>query len=206
LPPGLQRATEQALRARGAASGNILGNASALREALGVSQAIQQSDTQRRAQALGLLQSGQTTSDTANRNAQQSFQNILAATGQRNTANQQTFAGQMAAQQQRTAGRQQNIANVQSALGLAPIVSQAAQLGGLQQGSSPFAQPQYMQGMQQAGPGQLLGQGSQFALANAQGAFQASNSGNPLAIAQGVVSGITGLSQAANQSMQAYRG
>ncbi len=206
LPPGLQRATEQALRARGAASGNILGNASALREALGVSQAIQQSDTQRRAQALGLLQSGQTTSDTANRNAQQSFQNILAATGQRNTASQQTFAGQMAAQQQRTAGRQQNIANVQSALGLAPIVSQAAQLGGLQQGSSPFAQPQYMQGMQQAGPGQLLGQGSQFALANAQGAFQASNSGNPLAIAQGVVSGITGLSQAANQSMQAYRG
>jgi len=81
LPPGLQRATEQALRARGAATGNILGNAAALREALGVSQAIQSSDERRRAQALGLLQSGQSTSDTANRMAQQSFQNILAATG-----------------------------------------------------------------------------------------------------------------------------
>lgn len=179
LPPGLQRATEQALRARGAATGNILGNAAALREALGVSQAIQSSDERRRAQALGLLQSGQSTSDTANRMAQQSFQNILAATGQRNTAAQQTFAGQMAAQQQRTAGQQQNIANIQSALGLQPIVSQAAQLGGLQQGASPFTQGQYVQGMQQAGPGQLLGMGSQFAMQNAQNKFAESqaNSG-----------------------------
>lgn len=205
LPPGLQRAAEQALRARGAATGNILGNASALREALGVSQAIQQSDAQRRAQALGLLQSGQTTSDTANRNAQQSFQNIMAATGQRNTAAQQTFAGQMAAQQQRQAGRQQNIANVQSALGLAPIVSQAAQLGGLQQGSSPFAQPQYMQGMQQAGPGQLLSAGSQFALSNAQGEFQASQAGNPLAIAGGIIGGISGLASSAANTRAAFK-
>lgn len=196
LPPGLQRATEQALRARGAATGNILGNAAALREALGVSQAIQQSDAQRRAQALGLLQSGQTTSDTANRMAQQSFQNILAATGQRNQAAQQTFAGQMAAQQQRTAGQQQNIANIQSALGLQPIVSQAAQLGGLQQGAAPFAQPQYIQGMQQAGPGQLLQTGSQFALSNAQGQFAASQAGSPLAIMQGVTSGISNLGRA----------
>lgn len=191
LPPGLQRATEQALRARGAATGNILGNASALREALGVSQAIQQSDAQRRAQALGLLQSGQTTSDVAQRNAQQAFQNILAATGQRNVAAQQTFSGQMAAQQQRQAGRQQNIANIQSALGLTPIVSQAAQLGGLQQGASPFAQPQMMQGMQQAGPGQLLAQGSQFALQNAAMEFQESQANSPMAIARGV-SGVIG--------------
>ncbi len=191
LPPGLQRATEQALRARGAATGNILGNASALREALGVSQAIQQSDAQRRAQALGLLQSGQSTSDTANRMAQQSFQNILAATGQRNQATQQTFAGQMAAQQQRTAGQQQNIANIQSALGLQPIVSQAAQLGGLQQGASPFSQPQYIQGMQQAGPGQLLGMGSQFAMQNAQNQFAESQANSAMTIAQGV-SGIIG--------------
>lgn len=197
LPPGLQRATEQALRARGAATGNILGNASALREALGVSQAIQQSDAQRRAQALGLLQSGQTTSDVANRNAQQSFQNILAATGQRNTAAQQTFSGQMAAQQQRQAGRQQNIANVQSALGLTPIVSQAAQLGGLQQGASPFAQPQLMQGMQQAGPGQLLAQGSQFALQNAAMDFQESQLNSPMAIAKGVTGMIGSLGSAA---------
>jgi len=202
LPPGLQRATEQALRARGAATGNILGNASALREALGVSQAIQQSDAQRRAQALGLLQSGQSTSDTANRMAQQSFQNILAATGQRNQAAQQTFAGQMAAQQQRTAGQQQNIANIQSALGLQPIVSQAAQLGGLQQGAAPFAQPQYIQGMQQAGPGQLLGLGSQFALANAQQEFAASQAGSPLAIMQGV----TGAMQNLGQAYRAYKG
>lgn len=205
LPPGLQRAAEQALRARGAATGNLLGNASALREALGVSQAIQQSDAQRRAQALGLLQSGQTTSDTANRNAQQSFQNIMAATGQRNTAAQQTFAGQMAAQQQRQAGRQQNIANVQSALGLAPIVSQAAQLGGLQQGASPFAQPQYMQGMQQAGPGQLLAQGSQFALSNAQNEFQASQANSPLAIAGGIIGGISGLAKSAGDVRYAFK-
>jgi len=197
LPPGLQRATEQALRARGAATGNILGNAAALREALGVSQAIQASDERRRAQALGLLQSGQSTSDTANRMAQQSFQNILAATGQRNTAAQQTFAGQMAAQQQRTAGQQQNIANIQSALGLQPIVSQAAQLGGLQQGASPFAQGQYIQGMQQAGPGQLLQLGSQFALQNAQSEFQASQANSPMAIAQGVSSVIGNLGKAA---------
>jgi hypothetical protein len=197
LPPGLQRATEQALRARGAATGNILGNAAALREALGVSQAIQSSDERRRAQALGLLQSGQSTSDTANRMAQQSFQNILAATGQRNTAAQQTFAGQMAAQQQRTAGQQQNIANIQSALGLQPIVSQAAQLGGLQQGASPFAQGQYVQGMQQAGPGQLLGMGSQFAMQNAQGQFEANKLGNWLNVMKGVTESIGNLGSAA---------
>lgn len=196
LPPGLQRATEQALRARGAATGNILGNAAALREALGVSQAIQSSDERRRAQALGLLQSGQSTSDTANRLAQQSFQNILAATGQRNTAAQQTFAGQMAAQQQRTAGQQQNIANIQSALGLQPIVSQAAQLGGLQQGASPFAQGQYVQGMQQAGPGQLLGMGSQFAMQNAQNEFAASQANSPLAIIGGATQAIGNLGRA----------
>jgi len=195
LPPGLQRATEQALRARGAATGNILGNAAALREALGVSQAIQSSDERRRAQALGLLQSGQSTSDTANRMAQQSFQNILAATGQRNTAAQQTFAGQMAAQQQRTAGQQQNIANIQSALGLQPIVSQAAQLGGLQQGASPFNQGQYVQGMQQAGPGQLLGMGSQFAMQNAQNEFQASQANSGFAYLGAITNAVGNLSK-----------
>ena len=125
--------------------------------------------------------------------AQQSFQNILAATGQRNTAAQQTFAGQMAAQQQRTAGQQQNIANIQSALGLQPIVSQAAQLGGLQQGASPFTQGQYVQGMQQAGPGQLLGMGSQFAMQNAQGEFAASQANSPQAILGSVTQGIRNL-------------
>jgi len=196
LDPAMIRAAEQAARARGTATGNILGNLSAFREARAVNEAIANADVQRRQQAIGLLQSGQTTSDVANRQAQEAFNNILAATGQRNTAMQQSFAGQMAAQQQQQAGRQQNIANIQSALGLQPIVSQAAQLGGLQQGASPFAAPQLMQGMQQAGPGQLLQTGSSFALQNAQNAFQASQANSPLAIAQGVTSSIGNLGQA----------
>jgi len=196
LPPGLERAAQQALRARGAASGNLLGNAAALREALGVSQAIQQSDAMRRQQALGLLQSGQTTSDVAARNAQQNFQNIMAAAGQRNAAAQQGFAGRLAAQQQGQQIGQQRVANIQSALGLTPITAQAAQLAGLQQGASPFSQPQLIQGMQQAGPGQLLQMGSQFALQNAQNEFQASQAGSPLAMFQGFTGGIKNLGQA----------
>jgi hypothetical protein len=193
LDPALIRAAEQAVRARGTASGNVLGNLSAFREARAVSEAIGNADVQRRQQALGLLQSGQTTSDVANRQAQEAFQNILAATGQRNTALQQSFAGQMASQQQRQGAQQQNIANIQSALGLQPIVSQAAQLGGLQQGASPFAAPQLFQGMQQAGPGQLMQMGSSFALQNAQNAFQASQANSPLAIAKGVTGAIGAL-------------
>ena len=195
LDPSLIRAAEQAVRARGTASGNVLGNLSAFREARAVSEAIANADVQRRQQALGLLQSGQTTSDVANRQAQEAFQNILAATGQRNTAMQQSFAGQMASQQQRQSGQQQNIANIQSALGLQPIVSQAAQLGGLQQGASPFATPQLFQGMQQASPSQLMQTGSNFALTNAQNAFQASQAGSPLAIFQGLAGGIGNLGQ-----------
>ena len=197
LDPSMIRAAEQAVRARGAASGNILGNLSAFREARAVGEAISNADVQRRQQALGLLQSGQTTSDVANRQAQEAFQNILAATGQRNTAQQQTFAGQMASQQQRQGAQQQNIANIQSALGLQPFVSQAAQLGNLQQGASPFAAPQYIQGMQQAGPGQLLQTGSSFALQNAQNAFEASQANSPLAIVKGVTSAIGALGSAA---------
>jgi hypothetical protein len=202
LDPALIRAAEQAVRARGTASGNVLGNLSAFREARAVSEAIGNADVQRRQQALGLLQSGQTTSDVANRQAQEAFQNILAATGQRNTALQQSFAGQMASQQQRQGAQQQNIANIQSALGLQPIVSQAAQLGGLQQGASPFAAPQLFQGMQQASPSQLMQTGSNFALTNAQNAFQASQAGSPLAIMQG----IGGLAGGIGQLGTGYRG
>jgi hypothetical protein len=202
LDPALIRAAEQAVRARGTASGNVLGNLSAFREARAVSEAIGNADVQRRQQALGLLQSGQTTSDVANRQAQEAFQNILAATGQRNTAMQQSFAGQMASQQQRQGAQQQNIANIQSALGLQPIVSQAAQLGGLQQGASPFAAPQLFQGMQQASPSQLMQTGSNFALTNAQNAFQASQAGSPLAIMQG----IGGLAGGIGQLGTGYRG
>ena len=197
LDPAMIRAAEQAVRARGTATGNVLGNLSAFREARAVGEAVANADVQRRQQALGLLQSGQTTSDVANRQAQEAFQNILAATGQRNTAQQQTFAGQMASQQQRQGSQQQNIANIQSALGLQPIISQAAQLGGLQQGASPFAAPQLMQGMQQASPGQLLQTGSSFALQNAQNAFQASQANSPLAIVKGVTGAIGALGGAA---------
>lgn len=196
LDPAMIRAAEQAARARGTATGNILGNLSAFREARAVNEAISNADVQRRQQALGLLQSGQTTSDVANRQAQEAFNNILAATGQRNTAMQQSFAGQMAAQQQQQAGRQQNIANIQSALGLQPIVSQAAQLGGLQQGASPFAAPQLMQGMQQAGPGQLLQTGANFALTNAQNAFTASQASSPLTMIAGITGGLQNLGSA----------
>lgn len=196
LDPTMIRAAEQAARARGTATGNILGNLSALRESRAVSEAIANADVQRRQQALGLLQSGQTTSDVANRQAQEAFNNILAATGQRNTAMQQTFAGQMAAQQQRQNVGQQNIANVQSALGLQPIVSQAAQLGGLQQGASPFGAPQLIQGNQLASPAQAMQMGSSFALQNAQNAFQASQAGSPLALFQGITGGISSLGSA----------
>lgn len=196
LDPSVLRSVEQAARARGAATGNLLSNAQAFREARAVGEAIANADVQRRSQALGLLQSGQTTSDTANRQAQEAFQNILAATGQRNTAQQQSFAGQMAAQQQRQGAQQQNIANIQSALGLQPIVYQAGQLPGLQQGASPFAPPQLIQGMQQAGPGQLMQLGSSFALQNAQNAFQASQAGSPLSIFQGLTGGIANLGRA----------
>jgi hypothetical protein len=196
LDPAMMRAAEQAARARGTATGNILGNLSAFREARAVNEAIANADVQRRQQALGLLQSGQTTSDVANRQAQEAFQNILAATGQRNTAAQQTFAGQMAQQQQRQNVGQQNIANIQSALGLQPIVSQAAQLGGLQQGASPFAAPQLLQGAQMASPAQAMQMGSNFALSNAQSQFQASQANSPLAIYKGVTEGIGNLGQA----------
>jgi hypothetical protein len=193
LDPAMIRGAEQAARARGTSTGNLLGNLSAFREARAVNEAISNADVQRRQQAIGLLQSGQTSSDVANRQAQEAFQNILQATGQRNTAMQQSFAGQMASQQQRQGTQQQNIANIQSALGLQPIVSQASQLGNLQQGASPFAPPQYIQGMQQAGPGQLLQTGSSFALQNAQNAFQASQAGSPLSILKGVTGAIGAL-------------
>jgi hypothetical protein len=194
--PALIRAAQQAVRARGTTTGAALSDIQSFREARAVSEAISNADMQRRAQAMSLLQSGQTTSDVANRQAQESFQNILAATGQRNTAQQQTFAGQMASQQQRQGTQQQNIANIQSALGLQPIVSQAAQLPGLQQGASPFAPPQLIQGMQQAGPGQLAQLGTGFALQNAQNAFQASQAGSPLAVFGALTQGIGNLGSA----------
>ena len=172
LDPSMERRVQQAARARGSSIGNVLGNPSALRESLAIQDALGNANSQRWNAAMGLLQSGQSTSDTANRNAQEAFQNILAATGQRNTAAQQSFAGQLTSQQQMLSGRQQNIANAQSALGLQPVSSQAAQLGGLQQGASPFITPQYTQGMQLSSPGDLMKMGTGFALTNAQNQYK----------------------------------
>jgi len=172
LDPSMERRVQQAARARGSSIGNVLGNPSALRESLAIQDALGNANSQRWNAAMGLLQSGQSTSDTANRNAQEAFQNILAATGQRNTAAQQSFAGQLTSQQQMLSGRQQNIANAQSALGLQPVSSQAAQLGGLQQGASPFITPQYTQGMQMSTPGDLMKMGTGFALSNAENQYK----------------------------------
>ncbi len=89
--PALQRSAEQAARARGASSGNILGDASALQESLKVQLAQRDLDNQRRQSALSLLQSGQTTSDKGNALRQQQLEGDLASTGFNNTAAQQMF-------------------------------------------------------------------------------------------------------------------
>ena len=249
--PSLQRAAEQAARARGASSGNLYGSGSALNEALAVQQQQTASDQQRRSDALQLLSSGQTSSDTNNRlqqaqqqsdlaaaglnnaaaqqgyanrfqnagfnnaatqqnfdntanvtqannaaaqqnfqnagtratfnnataqqgfqnrgaivdqnntAANQSFQNAMAAIGQRNQSMQNMFADQQSLSQQRMGARQQDIANTQSYLGLTPIVSQGAQLSGLQQGAAPTVSGTGYSAMgAQANAGQL---GSAFA-------------------------------------------
>lgn len=193
LDPSMERRVQQAARARGSSINNVLGNPSALRESLAIQDALGNANSQRWNAAMGLLQSGQSTSDTANRNAQEAFQNILAATGQRNTAAQQSFAGQMASQQQMLTGRQQNIANAQSALGLQPVSSQAAQLGGLQQGASPFVTPQYTQGMQMSKPGELMSMGSNFALTNAKNQYEADQANSFMNQFQKYASGIGNL-------------
>ena len=193
LDPSMERRVQQAARARGSSINNVLGNPSALRESLAIQDALGNANSQRWNAAMGLLQSGQTTSDTANRNAQEAFQNILAATGQRNTAAQQSFAGQLTSQQQMQSGRQQNVANIQSALGLQPIVSQAANLGGLQQGASPFVTPQYTQGMQMSKPGELMSMGSNFALTNAKNQYESDQANSFMNQFQGYARGVGNL-------------
>ena len=193
LDPSMERRVQQAARARGSSIGNVLGNPSALRESLAIQDALGNANSQRWNAAMGLLQSGQSTSDTANRNAQEAFQNILAATGQRNTAAQQSFAGQLTSQQQMLSGRQQNIANAQSALGLQPVSSQAAQLGGLQQGASPFITPQYTQGMQLSSPGDLMKMGTGFALSNAENQYKSDQANSFMNQLQGYAGAIGNL-------------
>lgn len=143
LDPVLQRSAEQASRARGAARGNILGDSSALQEALAVQQAQLGQRQQAQGNALNLLSSGQSTSDTSNRLGQQAFENAMNSINQRNQASQNEFTAKGQNAQTRLGARQQDLANVQSFLGLQPIVTQGAQLSGLQQGAAPFAQNQY---------------------------------------------------------------
>lgn len=197
LDPALQRAAEQASRARGASTGNLMGDGSALQESLAVQQAQLAQDAQRRGEAGNLLSSGQAIADTANRNNQQNFsntgqvatfnnasgqqnfqnassiasqnnsaanaafQNTMAQVGQRNQALQNSFQSQQAVAQQQLAANQQDIANKQSYLGLTPIVSQGAQLSGLQQGAAPTGSGT---GYSAVGTAQNAGQlGSSFA-------------------------------------------
>jgi hypothetical protein len=47
-----------------------------------------------------------------------------------------------------------------------------------------------------ASPGQTLQTGANFALSNAQNAFQASQAGSPLALFQGITGGISSLGSA----------
>lgn len=177
LDPVLRRAAEQASRARGASTGNILGDSSALQEAQSVQLAQQARADQNRGNALTLLGSGQTTSDKTNELASQSFNNAMAAIAQRNQSKQNTFGAQQGLVQQRQGARQQDLANIQSFLGLQPIVSQGAQLAGLQSGAAPFSAGVGYQPLgtnNQAGQlggewaGQLYGANSQWASAEAQ--------------------------------------
>lgn len=155
LDPALQRAAEQASRARGSASGNILGDSSALSEALDVQLAQRQQAQQAQGDYLNYLGSGQSTSDTSNKNAQQnfanqgtsaqfnnanasqSFNNAMNLISQRNSTAQNQFGANNAGYQQQLGARQGDLSNIQSFLGLQPIVSQAGGLSALQQGAAP---------------------------------------------------------------------
>lgn len=233
IDPALRRYAEQSARARGAASGNILGDSSALNEALTVQLAGLNQDQQRRGNALSFLTSGQTTSDAdnanrlANFNAEQSsrtltnqarsagendlmnrinqsnsassqaFNDAMAAINQRNQAKQNQFSADQGATQQKIGARQQDMANIQSFLGLQPIVSQGGQLSGLQQGAAPFQMTQVQQGL---GINQNAGaQGTQFAgnvFGTQAGIYntQLQNSGSPFGKLIGNVLGGVGSS------------
>lgn len=205
----MERAAQQAVRARGAANGTALSDANALRESLAVSQAQRSLDDQRRGNALAFLGSGQSVSDTANRMAganfdsqmasvnqrnsaaQQGFANSLEAVGQRNQAKQNQFTANQAVVGNKANARQQDLANVQSFLGLQPIVSQGGQLAGLQQGAAPFMQGQYNGANINPNAGQ---QGAAFAgniFGTQAGIYgqQLQNQSNPLAAIGGGLAG-----------------
>jgi len=193
--PYLERATQQAARARGAANNNLYGSGAALNESLKVQEALRGLDDKRRNDALGLLASGQTTSDKANALAQQNLANEGSVKSFNNAAANQAFTNAMATVQQQMGARQQDTANKQSYLGLTPIVSQGAQLSGLQQGAAPVTTGS---GYSAVGTAQNAGQlGSAFAgnvfgtQANIYGT-QMSNQSSPLGTIVGAAAGSFG--------------
>lgn len=113
----LQRTAEQAARARGASSGNILGDASALQESLAVQNAQRGLDTSRRAEALGLLNSGQSVSDKSNTLKQQQLSSDLQSQGFNNAANQQRFGNSLTLNNSNNDVAQQRFANNQTQAG-----------------------------------------------------------------------------------------
>lgn len=146
--PSLLRRTQQAQRARGAASGNILGDAAALRESLSVQLAEEGQKGRALGQALALLQSGQTTGDTANRMKQANL--AMGTTGFQNQMQQAGFQQGL---------RQQDISNLQGYAFGQPLSAQFGLMQGAQRGASPYAPLSPMGGM---GMGQMYGQNAQL--------------------------------------------
>lgn len=122
----LTRGAEQAARARGASTGNILGDSSALQESLQVQLAQRGLDTQRRNEAMGLLTSGQTTSDKDNELSQLQLQNDLASTGFNNEMAQQMFGNRAALTADNNNTAQQGFANQAAIVGQNNSVSDQA--------------------------------------------------------------------------------
>jgi len=170
IVPGLLRRTQQAQRARGAASGNILGDGASLRESLAVQMAEEGQKSAALGMGLGLLQSGQTSSDAANRLRQ-------ANAGIR----QQQYGNLMGQIGTRQGMRQQDISNLQGYAFGQPLTAQFGMLQGAQGGASPYGTIAPKQGM---GMGDFYGQnaslmgsnfGSQASMYNAQLANQPDN-------------------------------
>lgn len=115
--PSLDRAAQQAARARGASSGNLYGDGSAMNEALAVQAAQRELDAGRRNDALQLLQSGQTTSDKGNVLAQQNFNNTGLTAQFNNGAAQQEFQNRGAIADQNNIASNQAFQNAMTAIG-----------------------------------------------------------------------------------------
>lgn len=124
--PALQRAAEQAARARGAASGNILGDSSALQESLAVQLAQRGLDDKRRSDALNLLSSGQSTSDKNNELQQLQLQNDIAQRGFNNEAAQQGFNNRSSLVAANNSTAQQGFANKGTIAGFNNSVADSA--------------------------------------------------------------------------------